>query len=38
MVYILKQITICPNECDDTCWQRIIYAGDESLLEQWKRK
>jgi len=28
----------CPNECDDTCWQRIIYAGDESLLEQWKRK
>jgi len=28
----------CPNECDDTCWQRIIYSGDESLLEQWKRK
>jgi hypothetical protein len=28
----------CPNECDDTCWQRIIYTGDESLLEQWKRK
>ena len=28
----------CPNECDDTCWQRIIYTGDESLLEQWKRR
>jgi len=28
----------CPNECDDTCWQRIIYSGDESLLAQWKRK
>jgi hypothetical protein len=28
----------CPNECDDTCWQRIIYSGNESLLEQWKRK
>jgi hypothetical protein len=28
----------CPNECDDTCWQRIIYSGDESLLEQWKRR
>ena len=28
----------CPNECDDTCWQRIIYAGDTTLLEQWKRR
>lgn len=28
----------CPNECDDTCWQRIIYSGDASILEQWKRK
>jgi hypothetical protein len=28
----------CPNECDDTCWQRIIYSGDTGLLEQWKRK
>jgi hypothetical protein len=28
----------CPNERDDTCWQRIIYSGDTSLLEQWKRK
>ena len=28
----------CPNECDDTCWQKIIYNGDPALLEQWKRK
>lgn len=28
----------CPDECDDTCWQRIIYHGDENLLEEWKRK
>jgi hypothetical protein len=28
----------CPNECDSTCWQRIIYAGDAKLLEQWTRK
>jgi hypothetical protein len=28
----------CPNECDDTCWQRIIYNGNKSLLAEWKRK
>ena len=28
----------CPNECDNTCWQHIIYSGNESLLEQWKRQ
>ena len=28
----------CPNECDDTCWQTIIYNGNLELLEQWKRK
>ena len=28
----------CPNECDDTCWQSIIYAGSEQLLEQWKKR
>ena len=27
----------CPNECDDTCWQKIIYNGKRSLLKQWKR-
>lgn len=28
----------CPNECDDTCWQKIIYNGNDQLLEQWKRR
>ena len=28
----------CPNECDDTCWQKIIYNGNEQLLTQWKQK
>lgn len=28
----------CPNECDDSCWQRIIYNGNEELLETWKRR
>jgi hypothetical protein len=27
----------CPNECDDTCWQTIIYNGNEDLLNQWKK-
>jgi hypothetical protein len=27
----------CPNECDDTCWQKIIYNGNESILSQWKK-
>jgi hypothetical protein len=28
----------CPNECDETCWQPIIYNGDEQLLTTWKRR
>ena len=28
----------CPNECDETCWQKIIYHGDASVLDQWKRQ
>jgi hypothetical protein len=27
----------CPNECDDTCWQKIIYQGNSAILNQWKR-
>jgi hypothetical protein len=27
----------CPNECDDTCWQKIIYNGDQEILNLWKR-
>ena len=28
----------CPNECDSTCWQKIIYNGSEELLSQWNRQ
>jgi hypothetical protein len=28
----------CPNECEDTCWQKIIYQGNEQILDQWKRR
>ena len=28
----------CPDQDCETCWQRIIYDGDESLLETWHRK
>lgn len=28
----------CPNEIDDNCWQKIIYHGDESILDKWKRR
>lgn len=27
----------CENECDYTCWQKIIYHGNEGVLNQWKR-
>lgn len=28
----------CPNECDDTCWQSIIYSGNAKLLKKWKHR
>jgi len=28
----------CDNECDETCWQKIIYNGDSEILTQWKQK
>jgi hypothetical protein len=28
----------CPNECDNTCWQKIIYSGNQQILENWKRR
>jgi hypothetical protein len=28
----------CETPNDDSCWQRIIYQGDSSLLETWKRR
>mgnify|MGYP006266805639 CR=1 FL=1 len=28
----------CPNECDESCWQNIVYNGDSDILETWKRR
>jgi hypothetical protein len=28
----------CENDCDDSCWQYVLYMGNASLLENWKRK
>ena len=28
----------CPNECDDSCWQTILYQGNSQLLELWKHR
>jgi hypothetical protein len=28
----------CSNELDDSCWQKIIYLGDDSILPTWKRR
>lgn len=28
----------CPNECDSSCWQKIIYSGQDNLLAQWKKQ
>jgi hypothetical protein len=27
----------CSNESDETCWQKIIYHGNEIILDKWKR-
>jgi len=26
----------CPNESDSSCWQHIIYQGDETVFSEWK--
>jgi hypothetical protein len=28
----------CETPNDESCWQKIIYQGDSSLLETWKRR
>lgn len=28
----------CPNETDTTCWQKIIYQGNPTLLTKWIRR
>ena len=32
------QYLTCPNECDNSCWQNIVYYGDSEILHQWKRR
>lgn len=28
----------CSDQCDDACWQKIIFNGSKELLQQWKRR
>jgi len=28
----------CSNEDDESCWQHILYIGNDLLLKNWKRK
>lgn len=28
----------CPNEEDQSCWQKILYIGNKDLLDKWKRR
>jgi hypothetical protein len=28
----------CRNEDDESCWQHILYLGDESILDNWKKR
>ena len=28
----------CENEHDETCWQKILYRGNQDLLTDWKNK
>ena len=30
--------TTCENILDDSCWQKIVYIGDSSVLSKWNRK
>ena len=31
------QYLTCPNENDQSCWQRIIYNGNKEILNSWKK-
>jgi hypothetical protein len=33
-----QKFLTCNNECDDSCWQYILYYGDNSLLNTWKQR
>ena len=28
----------CSNEDDESCWQHILYIGNDLVLKNWKRK
>lgn len=28
----------CPNRDDESCWQHILYIGEETLLKEWEYK
>lgn len=34
----IQKFLTCNNECDDSCWQYILYHGDNSLLNTWKQR
>lgn len=33
-----QKFLTCNNETDDSCWQRIIFVGDTTLLNNWKNR
>lgn len=33
-----KKFLTCSNEIDSSCWQKIIYMGDDNLLDVWKNQ
>jgi hypothetical protein len=33
-----EKFLTCDNECDSTCWQHILYHGEASLINNWRRK
>lgn len=33
-----QKFLTCSNEHDESCWQRIIFVGDTSLLNNWKNR
>jgi len=33
-----EKFLTCNNEQDTSCWQRILYHGDETVLENWSKQ
>jgi hypothetical protein len=36
--YDSQSYLTCNNINDDTCWQKIMYHGNQSLLKDWRNK